>query len=338
MARLPVDPAALEIPQVPGKATDPGKGLKRRAALGVATAQRLKQIGEGAGHELVVPVSASEAIAELVPLLDRLMAVGYAAHEENTTEGWQRAHRLTLDANVMIRVSELRHAASATMDYEPSASDTQLAVVDWLVALRNLKAQVCPHTSKDDDPADASYLESLIDGTGDLLSSDTHRRIELMFIKYPQDSQMHDLLETACEMYGDAVLALATTVLAMPNPKLTDVIVSAILEAQGAAREAAAEAIESLQGRFDLCGWAQLRLTVQRDSALWAGFFEASALPAALGVFKVMPSGENEIELTVMGLNHPSQGFSVHTSALSAALEVLKEQLEVKGWVHSIID
>ena len=41
--------------------------------------------------------------------------------------------------------------------------------------------------------ADRLYLESLIDGTGDLLAEDTFTRMEPMFVKYPEGSEMYAL-------------------------------------------------------------------------------------------------------------------------------------------------
>lgn len=315
-----------------------------RAALATATAQRLKQIGQGAAHELEVPLSAADAMAELVPLLDRLLVIGDAAFVQNTVEGMEHAYRLTLDGDVMMRVTELRHAVGATMAYEQSASDERAAVIEWLSALRNLKARISPDSIGEANPnnpahqADARYLESLVDGSADLFSPDVFAKLEPMFIKYPDGSKMHLLMEKACEIYGDAAVTKGTEVLAMPQPPLIDVILDAMRDAQFAGRDAAVAEVERLRGRFDLCGWAELRLTIERDSDLWGGLFQASKMPGADRIFQITSVGENEVELSFSDIALTPQGSGVHTSALEAALLILKKELGVKGWVNTILD
>lgn len=315
-----------------------------RAELAAAAALQLKQIGQGAEHELEVPLAVADAMAELIPLLDRLLAIGDAAFVQNTTEGMHQAHRLALDGNVLIRVSELRHAVGAKMDYAPSASDERTALVEWLSALRNLKASISPDTigeASPDNPAhqaDARYLESLIEGSADLLSPDVVAKLEPMFIKYPDGSKMQALLEKAAEIYGGAALTKATEVLAMPTPQLIDVILDAMREAQLAGRDAAVAELDRLEGRFDLCGWAELRLTIERDSDLWVGLFEAARAPGADRIFRIASVGENEIALAIFDMEVTSQGSGMHTCALRAALTALENELGVKGWVNTVID
>lgn len=62
--------------------------------------------------------------------------------------------------------------------------------------------------------ADRAYLESLIDGSGDLLSEDTFPRMEPMFAKYAEGSDMFVLLEKAATIFGDAVWEVAAWVIA----------------------------------------------------------------------------------------------------------------------------
>lgn len=57
--------------------------------------------------------------------------------------------------------------------------------------------------------ADRAFLNGLIDGTGDLLSEDTFPRMEPMFTKYPEGTEMFPLLEKAVEVFGEAVHRLA---------------------------------------------------------------------------------------------------------------------------------
>jgi hypothetical protein len=58
--------------------------------------------------------------------------------------------------------------------------------------------------------ADRAYLNSLIDGSGDLLAEDTFTRMEPMFEKYAEGSEMYALLERAATVYADAAVAAAT--------------------------------------------------------------------------------------------------------------------------------
>lgn len=64
-----------------------------------------------------------------------------------------------------------------------------------------------------DSAADRAYLESLIDGSGDLLAEDTFARLEPLFEKYAADPEMSALLERAATVYGDAAVAAAQSAL-----------------------------------------------------------------------------------------------------------------------------
>ena len=61
--------------------------------------------------------------------------------------------------------------------------------------------------------ADRAFLEGLIDGTEDLLSEDTFPRMEPMFAKYAEGSEMFALLEMAATVFGDAVQEVASNAL-----------------------------------------------------------------------------------------------------------------------------
>lgn len=61
--------------------------------------------------------------------------------------------------------------------------------------------------------ADRGYLNSLVDGSGDLLAEDTFTKLEPMFAKYA-DGDMAALLEKAATAYGDAAMELAKKTLA----------------------------------------------------------------------------------------------------------------------------
>lgn len=62
--------------------------------------------------------------------------------------------------------------------------------------------------------ADRSFLSGLIDGSGDLLSEDTFPRMEPLFAKYPEGSEMFALLEAAAIKFGDAAEEAATWAIA----------------------------------------------------------------------------------------------------------------------------
>lgn len=76
--------------------------------MSAATALFLKQIAPE--HERVVAMSAHDALEGLVPLLDRLLAVGSAARLQDTEESWREAYRRLLNASVLIRAAELTAA------------------------------------------------------------------------------------------------------------------------------------------------------------------------------------------------------------------------------------
>lgn len=62
--------------------------------------------------------------------------------------------------------------------------------------------------------ADRAYLNSLIDGTGNLLAEDTFDKLEPMFERYAEGTEMRDLLDKAATAYGDAAVKAAQDALA----------------------------------------------------------------------------------------------------------------------------
>lgn len=82
-------------------------------------------------------------------------------------------------------------------DKKPQASAA------WLAALLRAQAELLQVIRAED----LDYLNSLIDGSGDLLAEDTFTRMEPMFAKYEDDAAMMDLLTRAAEVYGDAATA-----------------------------------------------------------------------------------------------------------------------------------
>lgn len=64
-----------------------------------------------------------------------------------------------------------------------------------------------------DEAEDIAFLNGIIDGSGDVLSEETFPRMEPMFAKYPEGSEMFALLEKAAEVFGDAVQEVAALAL-----------------------------------------------------------------------------------------------------------------------------
>jgi hypothetical protein len=84
------------------------------------------------------------------------------------------------------------------------------AYAAWLMALLREHGELLQLTrAKDRD-----YLNSLIDGSGDLLTQDTFAKLEPLFTRYEADPVMNALLERAAEAYADAALWAAAWVVA----------------------------------------------------------------------------------------------------------------------------
>ena len=65
-----------------------------------------------------------------------------------------------------------------------------------------------------EEATDRAYLESLIDGGGDLLSEETFPKLEPMFTRFADGSEMFALLQRAAEAFGEAVQEVAAWALA----------------------------------------------------------------------------------------------------------------------------
>lgn len=65
-----------------------------------------------------------------------------------------------------------------------------------------------------DEAADRACLGGLIDGTDNLLSKETFPKLDAMFTRYPEGSEMYALLEKAATIFGDAAQEVAARVLA----------------------------------------------------------------------------------------------------------------------------
>lgn len=66
--------------------------------------------------------------------------------------------------------------------------------------------------------ADRAYLQSLIDGTGDVLAADTGPKLEAIYAKHEADADMMALFEQAANAYGNAVAAHAKQALVSLAP------------------------------------------------------------------------------------------------------------------------
>jgi hypothetical protein len=103
----------------------------------------------------------------------------------------------------------------AAMMAELEAPET--VVSNEIIADLTQPADPAPTTPAAVDPqlaADRAYIESLIDGTGDLLAEDTYDKLEPLFARYESDADMTALLEKAATIYGDAAVAAAQQALA----------------------------------------------------------------------------------------------------------------------------
>ncbi|RYH71151.1 MAG: hypothetical protein EON54_00210 [Alcaligenaceae bacterium] len=82
-------------------------------------------------------------------------------------------------------------------------------MVDLIARAQNVRAAAL---ARAEEAADRDFLNSLIDGSGDLLSDDTFPRMEPLFEKYVEGTQMYELLERAAWVFGDAAMELAAWV------------------------------------------------------------------------------------------------------------------------------
>lgn len=65
-----------------------------------------------------------------------------------------------------------------------------------------------------DTTADQAYLQALIDGTADVLDADIFDKLEPMFAKYADNSDMLALVNQAAQAYSDAAVKAAQQALA----------------------------------------------------------------------------------------------------------------------------
>ena len=100
-----------------------------------------------------------------------------------------------LDLGVPQRLVVLRAQHGANRAIAPLVREA------WDVLLRAHERAV--------EAEDRAFLNSLVDGSGNLLSEDTFPRMEPLFAKYAVGSPMYALLETAAIRFGDAAQAAA---------------------------------------------------------------------------------------------------------------------------------
>ncbi|MGI4779105.1 MAG: hypothetical protein ACRYGA_13490 [Janthinobacterium lividum] len=65
-----------------------------------------------------------------------------------------------------------------------------------------------------EETADRAYLNGLLEGIEDILSEDTFSKLEPMFTRYAEGTEMFALLEKAAEAFGAAVHEVAAQALA----------------------------------------------------------------------------------------------------------------------------
>ena len=75
-------------------------------------------------------------------------------------------------------------------------------MLDLLCRARDARAAASLRSEED---ADRAYLNSIIDGSNEVLSEDTFPRMEPLFAKYSEGSEMFALLQRAATLFGDAV-------------------------------------------------------------------------------------------------------------------------------------
>lgn len=115
-------------------------------------------------------------------------------------------------------IAQLRAAGYSIHKAKTSSGESDDALLNELLgndapALAEPTPEPVAETSID-ELMDRKYLNSLIDGSGDLLAEDTFARLEPMFEKYPEGSETRALLEQAATVYGDAAVAAAQAALA----------------------------------------------------------------------------------------------------------------------------
>lgn len=120
--------------------------------------------------------------------------IGFADYMMTNNNGVIRTTRL--------RLEELEAAERARYAQAPEPSPEPAPAPQPTPAMNPQKA------------ADTAYLNSLINGTGDLLASDTFDKLEPMFTTYEADAEMMAMLEQAAQAYGDAAVEAAKQALA----------------------------------------------------------------------------------------------------------------------------
>ncbi|MDM0018388.1 hypothetical protein [Variovorax saccharolyticus] len=108
----------------------------------------------------------------------------------------------SLADGAMARLAVLRAKYSAALDG---------GMLDLIARARETHAEA---VARAEVAADRAFLEGLIDGTEDLLSEDTFPKLEPMFTRYAEGSEMFALLEKAATIFGDAAQELASWVIA----------------------------------------------------------------------------------------------------------------------------
>lgn len=119
--------------------------------------------------------------------------IGFADYMMTNNNGVIRTTRLRLEE---LQAAEMAKKVESPVEPAPTTEDQGTPMQDPQKA------------------TDTAYLQSLIDGTGDLLAEDTFVKLEPMFTTYEGDAAMMDLLERAANAYGDAAVEAAKQALA----------------------------------------------------------------------------------------------------------------------------
>ena len=160
---------------------------------------------------------AADSIAELRKSdVDRVLGAVRPDNIDGVTReslaAWITANRADLAEEVAEVMAELARQQVETRTEVTEEAEAQAAAAPADI-VSTPSEEV--HAAKDaDEEADRAYLESLIDGSGDLLSEDTFPRMEPMFAKYAEGTEMFTLLEKAATIFGDAVQDVARQAMA----------------------------------------------------------------------------------------------------------------------------
>lgn len=160
---------------------------------------------------------AADSIAELRKVdVDRVLGAVRPDNIDGVTReslaAWITANRPDLAEEVAEVMAELPPEQPSTVSELSAEIEAQVAEAPAdVVSIPSDEI----HDAKDaGEEADRAFLNGIIDGSGDVLSEDTFPRMEPMFTKYAEGSEMFALLERAATVFGDAVQEVARKAIA----------------------------------------------------------------------------------------------------------------------------